>query len=113
MALDAVELCFADDRSHGGLRVMRVTESILAHFINQIGNDLFDLGLMHQHPAWCMARLASIEEATLDIPASCLLQVGITQHDVGGFAAQLKAHALDGPRRRLAHLATCPGGAGE
>ena len=70
----------------------------------QEGQDLLRLGdLVHQHAAGRMARLARVGEATLDVPTGGLLEIGVSQHDVGRFPAQFQTDALDGAGGGLAY----------
>ena len=54
-----------------------------------------------------------VGEATRDVVVGGLLEVAIGQDDVRRLAAEFQAHALDGPRTRLAHRDSCAGRTGE
>src|SRR5919107_6408046 len=64
-----LELGGTDDRAHGRRALQRVTQPEPVSLVDEEGQYLLHLALVHQHPAGGMARLAGVLEHALDVPA--------------------------------------------
>ena len=111
--LDAVVLRFADHRTQHGAFGERIADLHLFRRGLGDGRSLVMLRARHEHAAGRVAGLARIGEHVHHATGNRLLQVGIVQNDIGGFAAQFLGHALHRIGSGLCHRDACACRTGE